>query len=223
MLWRRTWITAELLDPIRFDGTKFTPRKTNYMNNLQSWCRPVAVGTLLIATMALGLVVATAAETPKAPAAPAAVSGEPGTTTASFGDWVETCQRLPDGSKPLRICEVAEIIQVQGQQGPLAKIAIGRLSVDRPFNITAVLPTSVSFPSVVHLDAKDLGQELSWTRCTPGGCFAAAVLTDDNLKAWRSASETGKLTFQDASGRAIGIPISFRGLSQAMDALAKEQ
>lgn len=165
---------------------------------------------------------ALAAETPKPAAPPAVVSDEPAATTATYGDWMLRCQRLPEGSKPERFCEVAETIQLQGSQSPIVQIALGRLAADKALQATLVLPTNISLPSVVQFGAKDKPRELAWTRCTPGGCFAAASLPDDVVKAWRGASEPGQLYFKDASGREVGFPVSFKGLAQALDALAKE-
>ena len=156
---------------------------------------------------------------PAANAAPAPVTSDPATTTASYGDWVLRCQRLAEGTKPGQICEVAQIIQIQGQQGPFAQIALGRLPGDKQLNVTVVLPSNISLPSVARLEGKDKAKDLAWTRCTPGGCIAGAAMTDDVLKSWRSSTEAGKLTFKDALGRDIGLPISFRGMSQALDAL----
>jgi invasion protein IalB len=42
------------------------------------------------------------------------------------------------------------------------------------------------------------------------------------LKKLREASGTGKLSFADAGGHDVTVPISFNGFSQAFDALAKK-
>lgn len=161
-------------------------------------------------------------------AVPAAqqVSTEPSSTTASFGDWVLRCQRVSDGAKITRICEVAQILQSQGQQAPIAQVALGRVGNGEPLRVTAVMPVSVSFPSTVQIvmgekDAKPL--DLSWRRCIPTGCFADAALGDDMVKQWRKASESGRIVFKDAAGRELALPLSARGLDQAVDALAKER
>jgi hypothetical protein len=39
---------------------------------------------------------------------------------------------------------------------------------------------------------------------------------------WRGQTDPGQLTFKDAAGRDQSLPLSFRGLAQALDALAKE-
>lgn len=160
-----------------------------------------------------------------APAVPA-VSPEPSSTTASFGDWTLRCQRVADAGKTVRICEVAQVLQAQGQQAPIAQIALGRIANGEPVRVTAVMPVSVSFPSSVQItmgekDAKPL--ELPWRRCLPTGCFAETAPSDDVLKQWRKASEPGRILFRDAAGRDLALPLSARGLDQALDALAKER
>ncbi len=168
---------------------------------------------------------APAATTPAAPPAAAQVPAEPSVTTASFGDWTLRCQRL-DATKPGRVCEVALVLQAQGQQAPIAQIAIGRIASADPLRITAVMPVSVTFPSSVQIvigekDAKPL--DLPWRRCIPTGCFADAAPGDDMLKQWRKASEAGRIQFKDAAGRDLALPLSTRGLDPALDALAKER
>jgi len=153
----------------------------------------------------------------------AKVSAEPNTTIASYGDWVLRCQRVDTAGKTARVCEVAETIQVQGQAAPIAQLAIGRLSPGEPLRITIVVPPAVTFPSSVRVDAKNGAPlNLEWRRCLPGGCFADAVLKDDVLARWRSLSDAGQLTFKDAAGQDVTLPLSFRGLAQALDALPKE-
>jgi len=167
-----------------------------------------------------------AAAPPAAPPSIPAVSSEPTVTTASFGDWTLRCQRIVDAARAARVCEVAQVLQAQGQQAPLAQVALGRLANGEPVRITAVMPASVSFPSSVQIfmgekDAKPV--DLPWRRCLPTGCFADVVPGDDMLKQWRKATEQGRILFKDAAGRELALPLSSRGLDQALDALAKER
>jgi invasion protein IalB len=155
---------------------------------------------------------------------PAPVPTEPNTTIASYGDWVLRCQRIDRAGKAARVCEVAETIQVEGQANPIAQLAIGRMAPGDPLRATAVLPTAVSFPSNVRISEAKNGAPLSleWRRCLPGGCFADSPVKDDLLARWRAQTDAGQLTFKDAAGRDQSLPLSFRGLAQALDALAKE-
>jgi invasion protein IalB len=160
----------------------------------------------------------------KPPVAPPQVSAEPQNTAAAYGYWIVRCQRVGEGAASQRICDIEQAMQVQGQQAPIAAIAIGRPGAKEPLHITAQLPTSISFPSTVKLytDEKDAQPiELSWRRCLPAGCFADAEIKDDDLRRWKAQTGNGRLQFKDGAGRELALPFSFSGFPQAMDGLAK--
>lgn len=46
-------------------------------------------------------------------------------------------------------------------------------------------------------------------------------MKDDLLQHWRAQTTQGQLRFKDSAGRDVALPFSFRGLAQALDALAK--
>ncbi|TGE00516.1 invasion associated locus B family protein [Methylobacterium nonmethylotrophicum] len=190
-------------------------------------------GSLVAAILVLAAGMAGAQTAPKAapspPPGPPAVSPEPAVTTASFGDWVLRCQRLGEGEKATRVCEVSQAIQVQGQAGPLAQLALGRVGGEAGLHLTVVVPVSVSFPSSVRVGLEEkegresAGMDLGWRRCIPAGCVADDVVREEALKRWRTSSEAGRLLFKDAAGREVAIPVSFRGLDPALSALARER
>jgi invasion protein IalB len=47
-------------------------------------------------------------------------------------------------------------------------------------------------------------------------------MPDDILASWRVASEARTLKFASAAGKDVELPLSLRGLPQALDALAKQ-
>jgi invasion protein IalB len=192
---------------------------------LTSSLRRPAVAALLALGMMASLPAASAQAAKAAPtkAAPAPVTSDPGSTSASYGDWVLRCQRIGEAEKAQRLCEVSQTIQAQGQRDPIAQVAFGRLPNDPALRLTVALPPSVSFPSTVEIasTAPVLTTSLQWKRCLPGGCFADAVPGDDVVKGWRALTSAGKLTFKDAGGHDVALPVSFRGLTQALDALGK--
>ena len=159
-----------------------------------------------------------------APAATPPISNVPQSTSASYGDWVLVCQREPEPST-VRLCEVSQSVQVQGQQQPIAQIAISKSKTPPAVNLTVVLPPNIILTAGprVLIDEKDTQPvDLTWQRCLPGGCFANAALKDEVLAKWRPLNDRGRLEFRDAAGRTIVVPFSFRGLGAAYDALAKE-
>jgi invasion protein IalB len=137
---------------------------------------------------------------------------------------VLVCQRESEESKQ-RLCEVSQSVQVQGQQLPIAKLAVSKVKQPPATHLTVVLPPNITLKSGPRLavDEKDTqAVELEWVRCLPGGCFANATLKDDVLAKWRALTDRGRLEFKDGVGRALVVPFSFRGLGAAYDALAKE-
>ena len=156
--------------------------------------------------------------------APAPISAEPQTTTASYGDWVVRCVRVDASANAERVCEAAQAIQAKGQTAAVAQLAMGKPLGSDVMHVTTVVPTNILLGSSVHLVTGDkigLTVELVWRRCLPGGCFADATPKDETVRAWRGQTELGRITYKDGAGRDVAIPFSFRGLAQALDALAK--
>lgn len=155
-------------------------------------------------------------------------SAQADVTTASFGDWQVVC-RMTDaggGGQPgSRTCEVLQSVMLQGQTTPFAQLGFGRMKPGEPLIFTVVVPVSVSFPSQVSvaLDEED-NQPLKadWTRCLPNGCFASAAMSNEILNHWRTSDSGGQLTFQSGAPQDLRLPISFKGLARALDALGKE-
>jgi invasion protein IalB len=108
----------------------------------------------------------------------------------------------------------------------VAQIAVGRTARNEPLRMTVLLPTNVSFPSSVRIsgDENDTSPvDLPWRRCIPGACIADNTIADPALQRLRARTTTGRITFKDALGRDVTLPISLRGLAQGLDALAREQ
>jgi invasion protein IalB len=156
---------------------------------------------------------------------PRSVDAQPNSTLANFGDWALRCQRLGNGAEAQRVCEVAQKIRGQDQQNPVAELAIGRLKKTDSLRLTVVLPVNVTFSSPLSFSAHGKVLEpldLGWRKCLPGGCIADALLKDDVLRRWKTQTSAGRITWTDAAGHDLAIGLSFRGLTQALDALSKE-
>jgi invasion protein IalB len=89
--------------------------------------------------------------------------------------------------------------------------------------VVVVLPNNVTFagPVLMSIDEKDKPVELTYRRCLPAGCFADTDARGDILARWRTQAGRGGLALKDGASRDIVLPFSFRGLAQALDALAK--
>ena len=171
--------------------------------------------------------VRTSGNAPAAQPAPAKpVGAEPGATTATWGDWLMRCQRIGEGDKAIRACVVAQTIQVADRPAPLAQIALGRVPGDAGLHLTAALPVNLSFPASVQVTPAGTGAPtitLEVRRCVPAACFAETRLSDEQIKALGAGEAQGRLSFRSATGQTVAVPISPRGLLQAIAALDKEK
>lgn len=152
------------------------------------------------------------------------VSSDPQITTATFGDWTERCQRVNTNDGIHRICEVAQTINVtnNGQTSPLAALSIGRTKKGAPLRLTLVLPVDVAFPSIPKVTVEGADSlDLTWRQCVPAGCFSDVAFGTDTEDNWRAA-KTAKVEFKTSSGNALNFQVSLKGLSQALNALAKD-
>jgi invasion protein IalB len=181
----------------------------------------VRIAVSAFAISAASIVGAYAADTKDAPPP---VGTEPQNTSATYGDWTLRCSRTGEADKTVRVCEVMLPFQLQGQQAPFAQLAIGHVNPKDPMHATFLVSPNVAFPSNVKLSADDKDAqpvELSWSTCIAAACRADGEFKDDQLKKWKAFAAPARLQFKDSTGRELAIPISVRGLAQALDALAK--
>ena len=169
---------------------------------------------------------ATTAPPPAAAAPPAAPPSEaPQRTTAAYGDWVLTCD-MHAGPPPQKVCEILQVVQAQaqGRTVPFSSIGVMHPVKGQPVKLMMQVPTNVSLSTNVRIQTADAdpGIAAPFARCVPAGCVADFVLRDDVLKKFRATSGNGKVTFADANGHEVAVPLSFAGFGQAFEALAKE-
>jgi invasion protein IalB len=154
-----------------------------------------------------------------------AQSEAPQRTTATYGDWVVQCE-TKDQEPHKKVCEMEQVTQrqVQGKTIPYTLIAVGRPVKGQPLKLVVQVPVNVSFSANARIKTSDADQGIvaPFARCAPGGCFAEFDIKDDIIKKFRAASGSGKISFVDAGGHEISVPLSFNGFNQALDGLLKE-
>lgn len=166
------------------------------------------------------------ADTVAANASPARalVAAQPRITTASFGDWTLRCERPEDAADGAQVCDVSQAIQDE-RQGVVAQVSLIEGEGARAKRILALVPSNITFASpmmVAAPEADDAALKLGWRHCMPIGCVADEELPGAMLSLWREQSGQGRLTYKDAGGRDVAVPVSFRGLAQALDALSQQ-
>ena len=157
--------------------------------------------------------------------APPPVGAEPQNTSATYGDWILRCSRTAEGKNACELIEPFQM-QAQGQSQPIGQLAIGHRTANakEPMHVTFLITPGISFPSDVKLMSDDKDTQpvvLDWSSCAPSICRADGEFKDDQLKRWKALTANGKLIFKLTNGQPFTIPVSTRGLAQALDALPK--
>lgn len=157
------------------------------------------------------------------PSPPSSQIEVPQQTTATYGDWIVQCQTQA-GPPVHKVCDMAQVTQVQGKGIPFSRIAIAHPVNGQPVKLVVQVPVNASFAGDVYIRTgdDDPGIFAPFARCLPVGCFAEFELKDAVLKKLRAASGVGKMTFADGGGHNISVPMSFKGFGQAFEALARE-
>lgn len=162
---------------------------------------------------------------PSAPAQQPAPGSAPQRTTATYDDWIVQCETQA-GPPSRKVCGMAQLtqLQVEGKTQPFSRVVVPQHPKDQPSMLIVQLPVNVSFATNVRVQSSDgdPGLAAPFARCVPDGCFADFTIREDTLGKFRSAGATGKLSFADASGRPLSVPLSFNGFGKAFDALMKE-
>jgi invasion protein IalB len=176
-----------------------------------------ATAVALLVAMPLGTMAKQQAPTAAPVKAPAEAAAP---TTATYGDWLVTCPP-PAATGAAAACEATQTLMLEGK-GPIARIAVGRLTKGGDLSFAVMLPAAVEFSAPVVLGSATAEAPvlaLGWRRCIPTGCFADATPAGTVSTAWVTQTVVGRMTFTDGNGQAVALPFSFKGLVQAVAAL----
>ncbi len=144
-------------------------------------------------------------------------------TSATYDDWILQCQNETTPA-PRKLCQISQVSRIRENNTPFSRVLVEKPASGKPVIFVAQLPVNVSVraPVSLRLDDSDPGISTTIERCVPAGCFVEFEFKDDYQKKARSGEGIGKLTFKDAGGHDIVVPLSFKGYRPAFDALLKE-
>jgi invasion protein IalB len=143
--------------------------------------------------------------------------------TATYDDWMISCvtQAEKDSKKT---CEVVQLQGVQGQPNAVFQITISRPDPGKNFKIFFQVPANVWLDTGIKLvteEGKESVLPSTFRWCIPARCLADAELTEPFLKKLRDQPKPGLVVYKDAAQHDVSIPVSFKGLPQALDAMVK--
>jgi invasion protein IalB len=143
----------------------------------------------------------------------------PDMTSETYGDWTLRCQHVTGG----RRCEVSQTLVIQGQEKPIAIVALSREKKAEPPRLVVQVPTNITFEGGVRALTADgnTAADLVFRRCSPAGCFADAALDDATIAKLKTQTEPGSIKFRDATDQEISLPLSLKGFGSAIEAFSR--
>jgi len=153
------------------------------------------------------------------PLATPSSAAEPKQITETYDDWTVRCATLKGKKK--RICEMVQAVRVRGKKGILAQIAIGKPPGSKSLKLIIQVPTRVLLQKgvVVSFDTTDK-LDARFTLCTPSSCLAEFAFKNTTLSRIQKAKKA-TLSFVMANRKAIKVPISLRGFTDAASRITK--
>ncbi len=137
--------------------------------------------------------------------------------TQRFDDWTLRCQ--PASETRLRACRMLQQAVSRDGGKPLLQFMVGRFGPEKILGAVIIVPLGVRLPPGlgIQVDQRPL-HSYPFERCDPRSCQARAIL-DGGLLEELKAGLRGQVTFQNATGQAVAVPISLKGFTAALRAL----
>jgi invasion protein IalB len=150
-----------------------------------------------------------------------AMAQEPRKTTATYNDWTVTCVIQP-GAKE-KSCSIGQGQTVQ-ESGSSLHLALERRDLNGSFRMLLSMPANVWIRTGVRLRASDddPGAIARFQWCIPQRCYAEGTVKQETVATLRSPVASARLEFKDAGQKDITLPVSLKGFSDALSALANE-
>ena len=88
--------------------------------------------------------------------------------------------------------------------------------------LVVLIPVNVTIAPGVELSAEAGASPVKMPikTCIQAACFAETLMTEDEVKAFRGRAQPGKLVFSDPGENQVSVEVSFKGLDEALAALA---
>lgn len=149
-----------------------------------------------------------------APLAPAL--GNPGSSSSS--DWAVNCT----GEGAERVCDAVQALVDQKDKTERVRLAFARQKTTGKYAVVAKVPLGFRLDSGLMLRLNDSNNKpiegLTFSRCTPEGCYAEKPLAEADLGKLRTATAL-QIVFLQLDGKPVIIPMSTKGLKAALDSL----
>lgn len=132
-------------------------------------------------------------------------------------DWALQCTKAQT-DKPRTCFLIHDVFRAENNQRIL-QVVVGHFGADNVLGALFFVPLGIRLPPglVLKIDQNE-AQKLPLERCTTKGCQAQVLLADPLLSSFK-AGNGGEITFEDATGQAVGVTFSLKGFTAGLGKL----
>ena len=135
----------------------------------------------------------------------------------NFQDWSAQCAATEDESAARCYIFQNLVLTQNGQR--LLHVAIGYSHGSTRPTAALTVPLGVSLKPGLKLQVEDGAiTRIRYDRCDPNGCVGTLVLNGQLLYALKMRGKAS-VTFEDADGREVVVPVSLMGLTAGLESL----
>ncbi len=133
-----------------------------------------------------------------------------------FGDWKVQCT-----DEETQQCHIFQDLLEKESKQRVLHISVGKLQGNEDIATILTLPLGISLPPGIGIRIGDQDPKaIPLQACFTNGCQAAIKLDQESIAAMREQNEA-EVYFYNLENKAIAIPVSLRGFSDALNAITK--
>jgi invasion protein IalB len=136
-----------------------------------------------------------------------------------FEDWSVSCVPKNEETKTPELCLLAQQVNStkDDKQETIALYQVGYFGPKKELKLIQTLPLGVSLAAGTSIiSSKNLIAPGVYTVCLAGGCKAASIISNADLKTLLS-NENNMLAFMNLEGKQMNLPISVKGLKEGLE------
>lgn len=127
-------------------------------------------------------------------------------------NWAVRCETEGD-----KRCYLVQNVFLAENQQRLAGLAIRREG--EGYLIVLTTPLGVDLPGGAHIRLDEAAPlAVAYQTCSQQGCHGALMLDKERFKSWKRAKNL-VVSYQDTSGRRIGVPFSLKDFANGLEQL----
>lgn len=137
----------------------------------------------------------------------------------TFDDWGRRCETLPNGEE---LCLIFQRLRLKENNQTILHVSFGYPPLANGPVMVFTTPLGVSLLPGMEVQVDDVGSatKVAYNICVSDGCRASLSVSDDLLQAMKTGDKL-KVAFANSQNKPLGMQVSLKGFTAAVDSLQK--